>query len=93
MAWFGQPSLAYAMCVPAALAGILLPYAFPLKPAHQPSLVHGMALAHAALAALMSLYGLKSAYAFALWAVAGILCLLCPKQVNVGPPLLCFVEM
>ena len=82
IAWFGRPILAFAMYLPAALAGLLLPYAFGSRPPHQAAGIHGSALAHAALAAVMSLFGLKSGFAFALWAVAGVAGILCPKQVT-----------
>ena len=82
IAWFGRPVLAFAMYLPAALAGVLLPYALSSRPPHQAAGIHGSALANAALAALMSLFGLKSGFAFALWAMAGVAGLLCPKQVT-----------
>ena len=70
------------MYQPAALAGVLLPYALGRRPPNQAAGIHGAALAHAALAALMSLFGLKSGFAFALWAVAGFAGLICPKEVS-----------
>lgn len=70
------------MYLPAALAGVLLPYAIGRKLPNQAAGIHGTALAHAALAALMSLFGLKSGFAFALWAVAGVAGLMCPKEVT-----------
>ncbi len=73
------------MYLPAAFAGVLLPYALSLRPPNQAAGVHGAALAHAALAAVMSLFGLKSGFAFALWAMAGVAGLLCPKEVT--PPI------
>ena len=85
IAWFGRPVLAYAMYLPIAVAGALLPYAFISKPSQQAAITHGAAIAHAALAALMSLAGLKSGFAFALWALTGVLCLLCPRQASSAP--------
>ena len=82
IAWFGRPLLAYAMYLPAAVAGALLPYAAVPKPSQQAAVTHGAALAHAALAALMSAAGLKSGFALALWALTGVLCLLCPRQAS-----------
>ncbi len=82
IAWFGRPVLAFAMYLPAAFAGVLLPYALSLRPPNQAAGVHGAALAHAAMAAVMSLFGLKSGFAFALWAMAGVAGLLCPKEVT-----------
>ena len=71
------------MYVPAALAGVLLPYAFaPSSRQRQPAMIHGATIAHALLAAAMSLAGLKASFAFALWAASGVLSLLIPKQVT-----------
>ena len=85
IAWFGRPLLAYVMYLPTALAGALLPYALVAKPGQQAGITHGAAIAHAALAALMSLAGLKSGFALALWALTGVLCLLCPRQASSRP--------
>ena len=82
IAWFGRPLLAYAMYLPAAVAGALLPYAAITKPSQQAAITHGAAIAHAALAALMSAAGLRSGFALALWALTGVLCLLCPRQAS-----------
>ena len=73
------------MYLPTAVAGALLPYARVSKPSQQAAIAHGAAIAHAALAALMSLAGLKSGFAPALWALTGVLCLLCPRQASVWP--------
>ena len=85
IAWFGRPLLAYAMYLPAAVAGALLPYAAITKPSQQAAITHGAAIAHAALAALMSAAGLKSGFALALWALTGVLCLLWPRQASCAP--------
>ena len=85
IAWFGRPLLAYAMYLPAAVAGALLPYTAVPKPSQQAAITHGAAIAHAALAALMSAAGLKSSFALALWALTGVLCLLCPRQASSAP--------
>ena len=73
------------MYLPAAVAGALLPYAAVTKPSQQAAIMHGAAIAHAALAALMSAAGLKSGFALALWALTGVLCLLCPRQASSAP--------
>ena len=71
------------MYVPAALAGVLLPYAFASSSRQrQPAMIHGATVAHALLAAAMSLAGLKASFAFAWWAASGIMSLLSPKQVT-----------
>ena len=63
------------MYLPAAVAGALLPYAAVTKPSQQAAITHGAAIAP----------GLKSGFALALWALTGVLCLLCPRQASSAP--------
>ena len=84
MSWAGRDHRAYLAFAPAALAGMLAPYA--ALPAPGPKVcaaregVAGMALGAAAVAALLAAAGYHSAFVFAAWAAAALLSLLAPAK-------------
>ena len=89
MIWFGRNALAAAIYAPAALAGLLLPYAaFPAAAARVDAAVLGVALCRALEAAALTYLGAKCGYAFAVWGAAGALSLLAPARVSGVPSLL-----
>ena len=77
--WYGRPALAYAIYLPAAAAGLLLPYALlpapaaggPLSPAVRGRSL-GSALFFALFASLLTSIGMHSAFLFVLWAAAAL---------------------
>ncbi|KAK9839270.1 hypothetical protein WJX81_004900 [Elliptochloris bilobata] len=80
MSWVGHDRAAYFIYAPAALAGMLAPYA--VMPTPNPRVcqaregVAGMALGAAAAAAALAAAGLHSAFVFALWAAVALASLL-----------------
>ena len=71
MVWYSQHAIAFAMYMPAAVAGALMPsMVFPLD--HRGALM-GTALLLGGFAALMTAVGLGSGFLLALWACAAIL--------------------
>ena len=71
MMWAGRPLMAYALYMPAAVAGVLLPHtvAGRMRPQH---FLWGFALFTGALAELLSWGGLGLAYTLALWAMCAL---------------------
>ncbi len=71
MMWAGRPLVAYALYMPAAVAGVLLPHmvAGRMRPQH---FLWGFALFSGALAELLSWGGLGLAYTLALWAMCAL---------------------
>lgn len=66
MIWFGRFALAHVVNGPAALAGLLLPFALvPQAASNIEAAVLGASLVHAALAAVSTRNGLRSGFAFA----------------------------
>ena len=83
MVWFGRYALAHTVYGPAALAGLLVPFALLPRAASQvDAAVLGASLVHAALAAALTRCGMRSGFAFALWAFAGLASLLVPRKVS-----------
>ncbi|KAK9905035.1 hypothetical protein WJX75_008341 [Coccomyxa subellipsoidea] len=83
MIWFGRFSLAHVANGPAALAGLLLPFALlPQAASNIEAAVLGASLVHATLAAVLTRNGLRSGFAFAMWAFAGIASLLVPRKAS-----------
>ena len=86
MSWAGRDHRAYLTFAPAALAGMLAPYA--ALPVPNPRAccaregVAGMALGAAAAAAALAAAGYLSAFVFAVWAAAALLSLLAPAKVR-----------
>ncbi len=72
MAWVGHSAAAYALYVPMALAGALMPYA--LVPDAQPGpVLLGFAVLMGTLSELLSGAGLGAGYVLAAWAMAAII--------------------
>ena len=84
MSWAGRDHRAYLAFAPAALAGMLAPYA--ALPAPGPRVcaaregMAGMALGAAAVAGCLAAAGYHSAFVFAAWAAAALLSLLAPAK-------------
>ncbi len=89
MIWFGRNMLAHAVYGPAAVAGLLVPFALLPGVADQPeAAVLGASLVHAAVAAALMRSGMRTSFAFAVWAFAGIASLLVDRKVLL-PPITC----
>ncbi|CAL8464405.1 g3940 [Coccomyxa elongata] len=83
MIWFGRNMLAHAVYGPAAVAGLLVPFALFPGVAHQPeAAVLGASLVHAAVAAALMRSGMRTSFAFAVWAFAGIASLLVHRKAS-----------
>lgn len=81
MIWFGRNYLAYAIYAPAAVAGILIPLAaFPPLAYGLDAAVLGVALVQALETAVLTALGMKSTFAFALWAFAAAASALYPGK-------------
>jgi hypothetical protein len=74
MAWYGRPLVAYALYLPAAAAGLLLPYtllpASAQRGAGAAGRSAGTALLFAAVCSLLTSIGMHSSFFYALWAGA-----------------------
>lgn len=81
MAWVGHSAAAYALYIPTALAGALMPYA--LVPDAQPrAVLLGFAVLMGILAELLTGAGLGAGYVLAAWALAAIVACLFAAKVS-----------
>ena len=80
MVWYSQHAIAFAMYVPAAVAGALTPYL--LSPLEHRAALMGTALLLSGSAALMTAAGFGSGFLLAMWAGAAIIA--CPSQPKVS---------
>ena len=94
MIWFGRNLLAHVVYGPAAVAGLLLPFAFFPGAAQEPeAAVLGASLVHAAVAAALMRFGMRTSFAFAVWAFAGIASLLVHRKVLLPPTRCCVLRL
>ena len=80
MVWYSQHAVAFAMYIPAAVAGALMP--FLLTPLEHRAALMGTALVLSGSAALLTAAGLGSGFLLAMWAGAAIIA--CPNQPKVS---------
>ena len=80
MVWYSQHTIAFAMYVPAAVAGALTPFLF--TPVEHRAALMGTATVLSASAALMTAAGLGSGFLLAMWAGAAVIA--CPAQPKVS---------
>ena len=71
MAWYGHDAVPYMMLVPAATAGLLLPYLG--RKVDPKTAALGNTLAFSLLASLLTSCGLGASYVGVIWAMAGLL--------------------
>lgn len=69
MIWFGNPLLFISIYGPAALAGLLLPFARHRRLPKLPDLLLGVGLAEALIAATLTAFNGRSGFMSAAWAV------------------------
>lgn len=86
MAWIGHSAAAYAMYMPVALAGMMLPYS--LVPEARPrQVLLGFAVLTGALSEVITSAGLGAGYAMAAWAVAALMVSAIESEVRAVVPL------